>query len=129
MKYLTAENVSSLHDLILQRMKEGGTGFLYEGGLSYCVEALRDLHNEPNLFDALAWKAGYLMWCLVTNHPFLDGNKRTAFEAADVFLRANGYKITELEPNEAVNALSKVASGQVTLDNLVSWLRRYLRAT
>jgi prophage maintenance system killer protein len=43
------------------------------------------------------------------------------------FLRANGYKITELEPNEAVNALSKVSSGQATLDNLVSRLRRYLR--
>jgi len=127
LRYLTTEAVSLIHDLILRKMKESGTGFLYEGGLSYCVETLQDLHNEPNLFDALVWKAGYLMWCLITNHPFLDGNKRTAFEAADVFLRANGYKIAAVEPREVVTILGKVATGVESLDDLVVWLRKYLR--
>jgi death-on-curing protein len=108
-------------------MNESGTGFLYEGGLSYCVETVRDLHNDPDSFDALVWKASYLILWLITNHPFLDGNKRTEFTAADIFLRANDFEITRVDPNEVANILKGVASVQVTLDDLVSWLRRYLR--
>jgi death on curing protein len=108
-------------------MGEGETGFLYEGGLSYCIETLRDLYNELSLFDALSWKAAYLMWCLVTNHPFLDDNKRTGFEAADVFLRSNGYKFASPEPLEVVSILSGVASSELTISDLEAWVRKYLR--
>jgi prophage maintenance system killer protein len=76
------------------------------------------------MLDELIWKGNYLMWCLVTNHPFLDGNKRTAYETANILLKANGYKIANMDPIDLVNILSRTASGQVPLDDLVVWLRK-----
>lgn len=111
----------------MKRMGEGMTGYLYEGGLSYCVETMRDLHNEESMLESVNWKAAYLLWCLITNHPFADGNKRTAFQSTEVFLRANGYKITGVEPLEVVTILNTVASGQTSVADLVTWVRKYLR--
>ena len=85
------------------------------------------MYNLSSLFDALTSKAAYLLWCLITNHPFIDGNKRTAFESADVFLRANGYEIGGIEQDEIVSVLTNVASGDLVLNDLISWLRTHLR--
>jgi death-on-curing protein len=108
-------------------MGERASGFLYEGGLNYCVESARDLYNEKELPDILVWKAAYYLWCLITNHPFLDGNKRTAFQVASVFLLANGYILTRLSPEDAISVLGGVAAGQVSLDDLTVWVRKHLR--
>jgi death-on-curing protein len=127
--YPDEEAVSAIHDGILQRMGERNAGYLFQGGLSYCVETLIDVHNDKEiLFEMISWKAAYLIWCLVNNHPFVDGNKRTAFQAADVFLRANGYKIVGVDPLEVVTELAGVAVAQITIADLETWLRKYLRS-
>jgi death-on-curing protein len=108
-------------------MGERSSGYLYEGGLNFCVDSAKDLYSEKSVPDVLIWKAAYYLWCLITNHPFLDGNKRTAYQVASVFLLANGYRLTGVDPNEAISVLGGVAIGQVTLDDLVIWVRKHLR--
>jgi len=60
---------------------------------------------------------------LIMNHPFVDGNKRVAFFATDVFLRLNGYKI-EVAVSEAHPFLiGLLEKGECNYENLLPWIR------
>lgn len=56
----------------------------------------------------------------------MDGNKRTAYEVADVFLRQNGYEI-DVEGEELVGTMVEVARGRFRLWDIADWIRRNLR--
>jgi death on curing protein len=58
---------------------------------------------------------------LARNHAFLDGNKRTAFVAMNVFLILNGNEIETDEP-EAVEVMLRLAAGSLDFDGLVQWI-------
>lgn len=59
---------------------------------------------------------------LAKNHPFVDGNKRTAFMAAYTFLGLNGLELDAPEP-EAVEMMLGLAAGTLTRDEFAAWLR------
>jgi death-on-curing protein len=59
---------------------------------------------------------------LAKNHAFLDGNKRIAFVATNVFLILNGFEIDAPEP-EVVNIVLRVASGGMPRDDFAAWIR------
>jgi death on curing protein len=63
-------------------------------------------------------QAAAYLFHLAQNHPFVDGNKRVAFAAADTFLRLNGYRL-QLSDREAYRMVMKVASGKLKKDALV----------
>ena len=54
-------------------------------------------------------------------HPFLNGNKRTAFELVKVFLRLNGYEI-EARPRDAYRFLLDIAMGKVSAVGVDKWV-------
>lgn len=58
---------------------------------------------------------------LVRNHPFMDGNKRVAFQAMYVFLGLNGWRITAEEP-EVVRLMLDAGSGTIDERGLADWL-------
>ena len=60
---------------------------------------------------------------IAKNHPFIDGNKRTAFVAMGVFLLANGVHLRASEP-EAVTVMLGVASGELGEPELAAWCRQ-----
>jgi death-on-curing protein len=57
------------------------------------------------------------------NHPFIDGNKRTSFMSAYVFLRMNDYTLATTE-EEAATTFLELAAGKVSETKLAAWLRR-----
>ncbi len=61
-------------------------------------------------------------FALARNHPFLDGNKRVAFQAMYVFLGLNGLRIVASEES-VVSLMVSVASGELDEERLTSWLR------
>ena len=65
-------------------------------------------YESPDVFDLAA---AYLFE-LARNHPFSDGNKRTAFVAAYVFLRLNGYRV-EATQGEIIAFVLSVAAGEI----------------
>ena len=70
--------------------------------------------------------AAALFESLIMNHPFIDGNKRVAFFATDVFLRLNGYKI-KVDPQEGHTFLvSLLDRSECNFENLEPWIRRLL---
>lgn len=74
-------------------------------------------YSSPNLFN-LAAAYGY---GLAKNHPFVDGNKRTAFMVMYTFLGLNGYSVNAPEP-EVVLIMERLSTDQETQESLAQWL-------
>ncbi len=76
------------------------------------------VHGEPSIFDpAAAYAFG-----IIRNHPFVDGNKRTAFLAAYVFLDLNGWELMASEA-EAVAAVPALAASEMDEAGFADWLK------
>ncbi|WAC47633.1 type II toxin-antitoxin system death-on-curing family toxin [Asticcacaulis sp. SL142] len=79
-------------------------------------------YGQPDIAE-LAAAYGY---GISRNHPFLDGNKRTAFVSVELFLLLNGFELTA---DDAVCVLTmlNVASGDITEADFADWIRVHLR--
>lgn len=55
------------------------------------------------------------------NHPFIDGNKRSAFMCLNIFLEANGRRLTASE-DDATETMLAVAAGEIGEDGLADWI-------
>lgn len=118
-KWMLRAVVEAIHDS--QLAEHGGAPGLRDSGLldsalARCQQAYR--YGDPDLFEIAAALAGGL----VRNHPFVDGNKRTAFVSALVFLRINGLAFTAAEA-EATLAVQALASGDMEESTFAQWLR------
>ncbi len=102
--------------------------YISKGTLRYIMESVKDLFNDLPLREALVRKAAYLLYRIIAQHPFLDGNKRTGFGVADAFLRLNDRKILA-DPDEIVKLALSIAEGKVSEDDVYRWLSQHLRNT
>jgi len=76
--------------------------------------------SKPSLFElAAAYSFG-----ITKNHPFIDGNKRTAFTIGTLFLELNGYKLAAPEAAAAI-AFDNLAAGNLSEDKLAAWLKEH----
>lgn len=74
----------------------------------------------PSVFD----KAGALLHSIINNHPFFDGNKRTSFFSAIVFLELNGWAV-EFKRKEGVKFARKVHNNDLTVNQISEWLKSH----
>lgn len=86
--YLTVMDLLAIHKVMLARYG-GADGIRDMGALESACFRPQSGYYEDSISEAAA-----LMESLAINHPFIDGNKRVAFGATDIFLRINGYRIT-----------------------------------
>jgi len=86
-QYLEVADVLAFHDLQLRRY--GGAPGIRDMGL---VEAAL-FRPQTGYYKDIIEQAAALWESFLMNHPFVDGNKRTAFAVTDVFLRVNGIRI------------------------------------
>ena len=75
-----------------------------------------------DLYASIYDKAAQLCYGIVKNHPFTDGNKRTALHSMYVYLIINGFDITATQ-QEVENLIIDVAAGKMTNTELANWLR------
>ena len=75
--------------------------------------------------DLIEMAAAYLFH-IVQNHPFIDGNKRTAFAATYTFLAINGAELTANAEHAYAFISGLYAKGEFSFDKLVPWLRSNL---
>lgn len=94
--------------------------------LSYILDTAHDRYNDRKPIDCLASKAAFILFQIISSHPFIDGNKRTAYGAADVFLRLNGYRI-RVEPEEALEFIVRVGAAKSDELTVRKWLRQHLK--
>ena len=118
MRYLSVEEVLEINAQVM-----GGKHVLRDRGLLESAVA----RPQASAFGAdaypdLAAKAAALLHSLVLNHPFIDGNKRTAVLATLVFLDLNGY-VVRWDQREALDFMLRLAQHQVGLDDVIAFLR------
>src|SRR6516162_5408859 len=81
---------------------------------------------QTGYYADLIEEAAALWESLSQNHPFLDGNKRTAFAATYTFLAINGARLTASAQQTQDFVLTRYEANEFTFDKLVPWLREHV---
>lgn len=119
--YLTVADVLGLHAILIQRY--GGAPGLRDAG---ALEAAL-FRPQTGYYEDIVAEAAALMESLAINHPFVDGNKRIAFAAADVFLRINGWRLDRPPTQIHAEMLAMFESGMFDIAHLAPWLGGFAR--
>jgi death-on-curing protein len=115
--FLSLDEVLAIHERVIDAY--GGAGGVRDLGLLESVL----YRPQSGYYEDLVTMAAALFESLLMNHPFVDGNKRVAFFATDVFLRLNGWRL-EVDANEAHALLiDLLRTGRCDLEHLVEWIR------
>ena len=118
-KWLRPETAEAVHD---EQLAEhgGGAGIRDRGALQSALARPQNLaaYEKP---DAAVLAAAYA-YVVARNHPFVDGNKRTAWVLARLFLVKNGVRL-KYRDADAVIVMLRLAAGEVGEDELVQWFR------
>lgn len=124
--WLNRAVIIAIHEVQLAE-HGGGTGVRDAGLLDSALGKPQQLNNygEPPP-DAAALAASY-GYGISRNHPFIDGNKRTGYVAAELFLRLNGWRLNADDASCVVTMLG-VAAGDITEEAFAAWLRDHAAA-
>lgn len=123
MKYLTTQQVLLIHSRAIKRF--GGSSGVRDITLVESVVARpRATFSGEDLYQDIFDKAAALLQSLLKNHPFVDGNKRTALASAGIFLKRNGYTLINTHEQEVKFAI-KVDNQNLTLEQIASWLKKH----
>lgn len=118
--YISVDEIIFLHDLIIQ--ESGGLSGLRDlGSLISCTECPKMKFEGFDLYATLAEKAAALLFFLVKNHAFNDGNKRTAALSTLLFLEMNNREIEEPEKFEEI--ILEIACNQRTIKECANYFR------
>ena len=116
--YLSIAEVVAIHQELIERY--GGRAGIRDGG---ALEAAM-FRPQTGYYADIVAEAAALFESLAMNHPFVDGNKRIAFAATDVFLRLNGYRIERSAMRIHADLMKMFASGTLDIAHLEPWLRK-----
>nr|WP_296008911.1 type II toxin-antitoxin system death-on-curing family toxin [uncultured Veillonella sp.] len=117
----TVQDIYELH-IQLEKTFILSSGIRDENLLASAVNTPFQTFMGNDLYPSLYDKAAQLCYGIVKNHPFTDGNKRTALHSMYVYLIINGFDITATQ-QEVENLIIDVAAGKMTNTELANWLR------
>ncbi|MBB4857720.1 death-on-curing protein [Novosphingobium chloroacetimidivorans] len=119
--WLEPELALAIHDR--QLAEHGGATGIRDAGALECAMSRAVNKWTYGEDDRCALAAAYA-YGIARNHPFSDGNKRTAWVLARLFLRLNGVAIA-FEPEDAIRLVLSLAAGELTEDELTDWFRQH----
>ncbi|TIT28888.1 MAG: type II toxin-antitoxin system death-on-curing family toxin [Mesorhizobium sp.] len=121
-EYHSREFVEALHAEQL-RLHGGAAGIRDQGMLESALyrPQQREIYDEPDLCEL----ASAYLFGIAKNHPFVDGNKRTAFAAADLFLYFNGLSV-EAEQADINQLVMMVAAGEIDEAGAAAFFRDHV---
>ncbi|ACL68784.1 type II toxin-antitoxin system death-on-curing family toxin [Halothermothrix orenii] len=121
-KFIPKKVILYFYDQLLQTYG-GKHGIRDEKLLDSALEQPKATYEGKYLHDTLMDMAAAYGYHLCNNHPFIDGNKRIALVAMDVFLQRNGYEIVASE-KETYKIMIKLSAGQLSKKELTKWLEK-----
>lgn len=120
--YIRVDDILAIHADQIERYG-GGEGIRDPGLLEAAL-----FRPQTGYYPTLIDEAAALWESLSQNHPFVDGNKRTAFAATYVFLAINGLDIIATDDEAQDFVLGVYATSSITFDNLRAWLGENTKA-
>ncbi|MGA2663974.1 MAG: type II toxin-antitoxin system death-on-curing family toxin [Nitrososphaerales archaeon] len=124
MLYPSYDAVIRVHESII-RKTGGEQGLVSLSNLVYILDTVEDIGEGLPGGKTVVRKSGYLLFNLVNLHPFLDGNKRTAFEVTKNFLMLN-HRRFEPEEDDAFRTLMAISRGELDAESTERWVARNL---
>jgi death-on-curing protein len=118
--YLSVDEVLAIHEELIARF--GGAAGVRDPGL--LESAL--YRPRTGYYADLVEMATAMFESLLMNHPFVDGNKRVAFFATDVFLRLNGWRLSVDAAEAHAFLIGLLDEGIADFEHLLPWLRRHV---
>lgn len=123
MKYLTTPQVLAIHDQMVKRFR-GSHGVRDIGLVESAVERPLTSYDGQDLYVTIFEKAAALLQSLLKNHPFVDGNKRSALTSAGIFLKINGHELKNYHEEEVEFAVA-VDNKNLSLEEIADWLEKH----
>jgi len=117
--FLTVADVLAIHTALMQRYG-GALGVRDPGALESAL-----FRPQTGYYQDIVAEAAALMESLAINHPFVDGNKRIAFAATDVFFRINGWQLRRAPLQIHSEMLQLLEASTFDLAHIDPWLREF----
>ena len=124
MKILSKRQILMLHTALIAQTG-GIDGVRDEGLLDSAINAPFQTFAEQDLYPTVREKAARLGFGLISNHPFLDGNKRIGAHAMLTFMGVNQINLCCTD-EELISLILQVASGRLDYDGMLEWLKSHL---
>ena len=119
-QFLSLDEAIAIHERLIDKF--GGTPGLRDKGL--LESAL--FRPQTGYYDDLAQMTAALFESLISNHAFVDGNKRVAFFCCDVFLRLNGWKLKVDSNSGYAFIVGSLENGHCDYEHLLPWIQQHL---
>ena len=124
MKKLTKEQIKMLHSALVERFG-GQDGLCDEGMLDSALNTPFQTFSGNELYPDLISKAARLAFGLITDHPFIDGNKRIGTHAMLIFLRLNNVEL-EYDDDDLIALILGTAAGEYDDKIILEWLKKHI---
>ncbi len=122
--FLSVDDVLMIHNRVIEEFG-GDSGLRDRGLLESAVAMPQSTFGGADLHPRLAEKAAAYHFHLCTNHAFVDGNKRVAVAAAEVFLLINGHELSASD--DVIEELTQgVAGGQLSKDQVMEFFEKFI---
>jgi death-on-curing protein len=125
MQYLTSQQILFIHFRLIETTG-GSHGVRDLGALQAAAARAAATFGGADLYEDIFAKTAALMESLIKNHPFVDGNKRTAITAAVLFLQRNGFRL-ELSQEVLYRFTMAMATGEAHREEAEAWFRTHGR--
>jgi death-on-curing protein len=122
--FVEKSGVLEIHADIIESFG-GATGLRDEGLLKSALAQPQATFFGEFLHPTISDQAAAYLYHIAKNHPFVDGNKRTAFAIMITFLSLNGYDLS-LSEEEAYALVMRVAQGEMTKEEIFGFLQKHL---
>ena len=117
------EKILLLHQIMAQATG-GSIGIRDEGLLESAMEAVFSTFGGVELYPTKEEKAARLGFSLISNHAFVDGNKRIGMYIMLTFLEVNGIRM-DCTNEDVIHAGLSVADGSMNYEDLLAWVREH----
>ncbi len=124
MIYLSKEQIIVLHEQLI-KVFGGIKGIRDEKLLDLSVNSIHQTFDGNDLYPNVIHKAVHLGFSLISNHAFIDGNKRIGTHAMLIMLELNLYEL-EYTDLELIDIIMNVASSKKNEDDLLKWIENHL---
>ncbi|MBK8830120.1 MAG: type II toxin-antitoxin system death-on-curing family toxin [Saprospiraceae bacterium] len=118
---ISFEEAIQIHELLIQKFG-GSVGLRDQEALKSALTRPYQTFEEQNLYPTPEEKAAAVLESIISNHPFLDGNKRLGFVLMKLILLEAGLAINASH-EEIYNFIIQVATGEHNIDSITNWIK------
>lgn len=117
--------IPSVEEIIEINKKLNGS-VINRGSLEFLISKIETKYKDENFKKQVAKISAIILMHLTQQHPFINGNKRTAMETMNLFLKKNNFMLDTTIAGKVYISL-KLANDEITYEELVKWIYEHIK--